>query len=96
MRKLMILLCCVLSLTAFADEDDGVHEGVVNGLDDQYLHVVIDDGVFPFALNAKFSDAKGREVNRFALKPGMQVRYTFSEGANGFNQITAVQIIQQR
>lgn len=83
---LAVLLLASLSIAAER------HFGTVNAVDGKYQSIVIDDSVFPFALNMKVYDAKGREVNRYALKAGMEVSYEFQVGANGYNHITVISI----
>lgn len=49
--------------------------GYVDFIDHQNKVVVIDDGSFVMALNFKLKDRRGKNVNRYALKPGQQLQY---------------------
>lgn len=91
----IIFATIILLLSAFSmAQESSVYEGTIDGLDEKYQFIVIDDGSFPLALNLKVKDHRGREVNRYALKPGLKVRYEYSVGANGYNQISSLYILK--
>lgn len=89
MIKIFMLLCLVASSFGWASDDaDGL--GRVDFVVDNYQGLVIDDSSFAFALSAKVFDLKGKESNRYLVKPGDIVRFHIAVGANGYNQLTHV------
>ena len=85
-----ILLSCSCAL---AQEDSNV--GNIDYVNPEYLDLVIDDSVYTFALNVKVFDAKGREANRYALRPGSKVKFEFTRSPNGDNQLSHVWLISE-
>ena len=95
MIKYLFAFAIMLFASTFviAEEDENV--GKIDSVNPEYLHVVIDDSLYTFALNVKVFDVKGRPVNRYALKQGAQVRYDFNRSAKGEKQLSNVWIVSE-
>jgi hypothetical protein len=87
----ILIVSLFVSMAVYAEESDNL--GVVDGILDDYKRVVIDDGAYPLALNVKIYDVKGKSSNRYLLKEGDIVSYRFAPGANGYNQVTYIQLM---
>ncbi|GAA6150695.1 hypothetical protein [Pseudoteredinibacter isoporae] len=93
-----IAILCTLTVLGFVTpafaQDEGPQPvqlvGLLRGTVDYVHHddqqLVIDDRRFSMPLNFKVSDAKGKTVNRFALKIGQSVEYfvRYDEKSNIF------------
>lgn len=86
---------CALSVGVSAVELVGDTRGELDYIYHDKQMVVIQDQAYRMALNLKVFDVKGKLVNRFALTPGLSLRYyaKFQSETNEFI-VTKIEILK--
>lgn len=72
---MVVGLLCALSVEVNAVELTGDTHGELHYIYHDQQLVVIQDQAYRMALNLKVFDANGKLANRFALRPGLSLRY---------------------
>lgn len=79
-------------MAAFSIAEENKMSGILDDISFERSTLVIDDRVFKMALNFKVYDLSGHKVNRYSLKLGQKLVYTFNDNPNGSKSITTAKI----
>lgn len=87
-----IVAICLLAITLSVHAETNIYLGTLDDINHERSQLVIDDQVFVMALNFKVYNLKGKETNRYSLKRGQKITYSYKDGPKGGRSISSAHI----